>query len=141
MLLKLKKVAKNSRIAFEKQIDSKKKDMVLKRFASQLFINKKKIIFDDTEDRHAQLRVRLEYDGLSQAEFFRALVTGYLNKNDEINSFIKSYKSQYKTQSKRNLKYINDDDQKSNDMLGKFGIKDNELEDIFDLIAEQHPDL
>ena len=44
MLLKLKKVAKNSRVAFEKQIDSKKKDMVLKIFASQLFINKKKII-------------------------------------------------------------------------------------------------
>ena len=50
MLLKLKKVAKNSRIAFEKQIDSKKKDMVLKRFASQLFINKKKIIKENIKD-------------------------------------------------------------------------------------------
>tara|TARA_B100002051_G_scaffold160817_1_gene151989 strand:+ start:65 stop:1315 length:1251 start_codon:yes stop_codon:yes gene_type:complete len=50
MLSKLKKVAKNSRVAFEKQIDSKKKNMVLKRFASQLFINKKKIIKENIKD-------------------------------------------------------------------------------------------
>ena len=50
MLIKLKKVAKNSRVAFEKQIDSKKKDMVLKRFSSLLYINKKKIIKANIRD-------------------------------------------------------------------------------------------
>ncbi len=40
--------------------------------------NKKKVIFDDTDVRHARLKVRLEYDGLSQAEFFRSFITGYL---------------------------------------------------------------
>ena len=39
------------------------------------------------------------------------------------------------------MKYISKDYEKADELLGQFGIADNELEDIFDLIAEQHPDL
>ena len=101
----------------------------------------KRVAFEDTDIRHAQLKVRLDYDGLSQAQFFRALVTGYLDKDKNIISFIKNYKSNNKIQSKRNMEYIDKDDDKAEDLLEQFGIKNSELEDIFDLIAEQHPDL
>tara|TARA_Y100001973_G_C5193880_1_gene332846 strand:+ start:672 stop:995 length:324 start_codon:yes stop_codon:yes gene_type:complete len=101
----------------------------------------KRVAFEDTDIRHAQLKVRLDYDGLSQAQFFRALVTGYLDKDKNIISFIKNYKSDNKIQSKRNMEYIDKDDEKAEDLLEQFGIKNSELEDIFDLIAEQHPDL
>jgi len=101
----------------------------------------KRVAFEDTDIRHAQLKVRLDYDGLSQAQFFRALVTGYLDKDKNIISFIKNYKSDNKIQSKRNMEYIDKDYEKADELLGQFGIADNELEDIFDLIAEQHPDL
>ena len=100
-----------------------------------------RVAFEDTDIRHAQLKVRLDYDGLSQAQFFRALVTGYLDKDKNIISFIKNYKSDNKIQSKRNMEYIDKDDEKAEDLLEQFGIKNSELEDIFDLIAEQHPDL
>jgi len=50
MLLKLKKIAKNSRKAFEKKIDPIKKDKVLNKFVSLLLINKKKIIKENTKD-------------------------------------------------------------------------------------------
>ena len=63
----------------------------------------KRVAFEDTDIRHAQLKVRLDYDGLSQAQFFRALVTGYLDKDKNIISFIKNYKSNNKIQSKRNM--------------------------------------
>ena len=101
----------------------------------------KRVAFEDTDIRHAQLKVRLDYDGLSQAQFFRALVTGYLDKDKNIISFIKNYKYYKKIQSKRNMEYIDKDDEKAEDLLEQFGIKNSELEDIFDLIAEQHPDL
>ena len=101
----------------------------------------KKIVFSDTHIRHAQLKVRLDYDGLSQAEFFRSLVTGNLNKDKDLIEYIQNYKSSKGIQSKRNTKYVEDDNKKSSELLGKFGIKTDELEDIFDLIAEEHPDL
>ena len=101
----------------------------------------KKVIFSDTHIRHAQLKIRLEYDGLSQAEFFRSIITGYLAKDTDLLSYINKYKETNQTQSKRNLKYVSKDYEKANELLGQFGIGDSELEDIFDIIAEDHPDL
>ena len=101
----------------------------------------KKVIFSDTHIRHAQLRIRLDYDGFSQSEFFRCIVTGYLNKDKDLMEYIGKYKQNNKTQSKRNMNYIAKDDEKAHDLMEQFGIKDDELENIFDLIAEEHPDL
>ena len=101
----------------------------------------KKVVFDDTDTRHAQLKVRLEYDGLSQAEFFRSFITGYLDKDKSVMEYIKKYKERYKKMSKRNLKYQTKDTEAADDLLGQFGIKDEELENIFDVIAKSNPEL
>mgnify|MGYP001333120449 FL=1 len=101
----------------------------------------KRIVFESTTHKHAQLKVRLEYDSLTQAEFFRCLIDGYLNKDTRILKFIESYKQQKGKDSKRNTKYRTKDLQKGEELLEKFGIKDAELENIFDLIEEEFPDL
>ena len=101
----------------------------------------KKVVFDDTDVRHAQLKIRLEYDGLSQAEFFRSFVTGYLEKDKSVMEYIKIYKEKNRKLSKRNLKYQNNDNRMADELLGKFGIKDDEIENIFDVIAKSNPDL
>ena len=103
--------------------------------------NKKKVIFDDTDVRHARLKVRLEYDGLSQAEFFRSFITGYLEKDKFIMEYIQRYKDENKKMSKRNMKYQLKDLETADDLLGQFGIGDDELENIFDVIAKNNPDL
>ena len=101
----------------------------------------KKVVFDDTDVRHAKLKVRLEYDGLSQAEFFRSLITGYLDKDEHVMKYITKYKERNQKLSKRNMNYQKKDADIANDMLGQFGIKDEELENIFDVIAKSNPDL
>jgi hypothetical protein len=102
---------------------------------------KKKVIFDDTDTRHARLKIRLEYDGLSQAEFFRSLITGYLENDKSVMEYITRYKNDNKKLSKRNLKYQAKDTETADDLLGQFGIGDEELENIFDVIAKNNPDL
>jgi len=101
----------------------------------------KKIVFESNTHKHAQLKIRLEYDSLTQAEFFRSLIDGYLNKDIRILKFIDNYKAEKGKDSKRNTKYREKDLQKGDDLLEKFGIKDTELENIFDLIEEEYPDL
>ena len=103
--------------------------------------NKKKVIFSDTDVRHARLKVRLQRDGISQAEFFRSFITGYLEDDKNIIDFINNYKENNKKMSKRNMKYIKKDVEEAEDILGKFGIKDDELENIFDIIAKSNPEL
>ena len=102
---------------------------------------KKKIVFDDTDIRHAQLKVRLQHDGLSQAEFFRCMITGYINKDETLLQYVQDYKASKKIQSKAKRKKIKKDIEVGDDLMAKFGFKDDEIENIFDLIAEEHPDL
>jgi succinate dehydrogenase flavin-adding protein (antitoxin of CptAB toxin-antitoxin module) len=100
----------------------------------------KKIVFDDTDIRHAQLRIRLQNDGLSQAEFFRAMITGYIEKDKNIIKYIVSY-MESRGDSKRKVQILKNDLDMADHLMGKFGIEDEELENIFDLIAEENPDL
>ena len=102
---------------------------------------KKRIIFEDTDIRHARLRIQLDRDGLSQAEFFRTYVTAYLERDPNIVEFIVDYKLHNGTGQKRLTPIVAKEERLRNQLVNKFGIKDDELENIFDLIAEEHPDL
>ena len=102
---------------------------------------KKKVQFVDTDIRHAQLRIQLERQSLTQAEFFRACLTGMIENDPTFMKYIKNYKDSKKIGQKRSAKVIEKEDRVSDDLMKKFGIKDDELENIFDLIAEEHPEL
>ena len=71
-------------------------------------IKVKKIVFDDTDIRHAQLRIRLQHDGMSQAEFFRAMITGYIEKDKSIMNYIIKYMKK-RGDSKRKTKILEKD--------------------------------
>ena len=44
---------------------------------------KKQIVFEALDKKHADLRIRLHYDGIKQGEFFRCFIDGYLEKNEK----------------------------------------------------------
>ena len=97
----------------------------------------KRIVFVDSDHRHAQLVNRLRYDNLSQAEFFRIIVGGYIAGDDRIQNFVDEFKNQSvkKRKSSKKLKTS------GIDIANDLGLNDETIEDIFDLIAEEHPDL
>tara|TARA_Y100001938_G_C8020028_1_gene394801 strand:+ start:578 stop:901 length:324 start_codon:yes stop_codon:yes gene_type:complete len=102
---------------------------------------KKKIQFTDTDIRHAQLKIRLERENLTQADFFRACITGMSENDKDLMKFIRKYKETNNLGRKRDKKVTEQEDEQAEDLMSKFGIKDDELENIFDLIAEEHPEL
>ena len=102
---------------------------------------KKKIQFTDTDIRHAQLKIRLERENLTQADFFRACISGMSDNDKDLMKFIRKYKDVNNIGRKRDQKVSVKEDEQAEDIMLKFGIKDDELESIFDLIAEEHPEL
>ena len=102
---------------------------------------KKKIVFDDTDVRHAQLKIRLQHDSLTQAGFFRAIITGYLDNNSNIVNYLANYKEEHGIQNKKKRARVVEEIEQGTDLLEKFGIKNDEVEGIFDMIAEEFPDL
>ena len=107
-------------------------------------INKdKQILFLETEKRHADLKIKLKHYGISQSDFIRGCISGLINDDDKFLAFFfqlleeKSYRKSSKNKKKnedlikKGLNTIEED----------FGLKDSEIENIFDIIEKDHPDL
>jgi len=97
----------------------------------------KKVVFTVNDHRHAQLIIRLKHDDLRQSQFFRAFMSGYLEQDERILSFIDDLKQQSAKKKKKSKKLR----VKGTELLSDAGFSDSQLDDLFDLIAEEHPDL
>tara|TARA_B100000131_G_scaffold208278_1_gene200360 strand:- start:3968 stop:4294 length:327 start_codon:yes stop_codon:yes gene_type:complete len=103
--------------------------------------NKKKIVFYDTDDRHVALKVKLQYHGLTQAAFFRAVVSGLIDDDEYFADFLRSYKESNDIQSKRQRKVVNKEEEAAEKIKNSFSLETDEISNIFDMIEKEHPDL
>ena len=104
----------------------------------------RKVVFYDTTKRHTDLRIRLDYDGFTQSEFFRQMVTGYLEKDPRVMDYIHDYKAnkkKFRKQGKASLKKTKALYAKGEETKKKFGLDEDTIESIFDLLEKEHPDL
>ena len=99
--------------------------------------NNKRVIFTDTDHRHAQLTLKLKTDGITQAKFFRCLISGYLSDDHRIRDFVVEHGILSKVKKERNVKLRNTGQQ----IVSDLGLSDEQVDDIFDLISKEHPDL
>ncbi len=99
--------------------------------------NLKRIVFTDTDHRHAQLVVKLKNDGITQAKFFRSLITGYLNGDDRLVEFVRE-NGKLSIQRKNKIQKL---EEKGKALVQELGLDEEQVEDIFDMIAEEFPDL
>jgi hypothetical protein len=99
----------------------------------------KRIIFTDNEHRHAKLLIRLKHDGLKQSEFFRGIVTGYIEGDDRIQQYVHEISPQSKTRKTKSKKLLDEGRRRTQDFSAS--LSDDDVGDLFDLIAQEHPDL
>jgi len=103
--------------------------------------DRKKFMFYDTPKRQADLRIKLKNEGINQSQFFRAMITGYLSNDAGINDFLDKYKEKENIQSPSRRAILSKENASENLTAKLFGLDDNDIENIFDLIEEEHPDL
>lgn len=99
--------------------------------------SRKKIMFYDSEDRQIKLRVRCNFDGITQSQFFRMMITGYVENDLHLSEYIKSCKEKYQIHGlQKRIK--NDQMQKQKQLLNKkFALGQEEVENIFDIIETE----
>tara|TARA_Y100000310_G_C20192612_1_gene583172 strand:- start:101 stop:427 length:327 start_codon:yes stop_codon:yes gene_type:complete len=97
----------------------------------------KKIVFTENDHRQAKLITKLRQDGLTQSKFFRHMVTAYLDEDERIVSYVDEIKQQSKSR-KTKTKRLRD---QGNQAIDDLGLTEQQVVDIFDLIAKEHPDL
>ena len=97
----------------------------------------KQVVFTENDHRHAKLLIRLKHDGFTQAAFFREIITGYIEGDERILNYIDEVKPQSKRKKAKSKKLR----QSGQETMTAHGFSDDQIIDIFDIIAEEHPEL
>lgn len=101
----------------------------------------KKFTFYAKEQLHAKFKARMQYHSMSQSEFLRACVEAVVNQDPMMEMFIDHYKEENNKQSKAQRAKIKKDQNKSKELLDDLGLGDGEIDNIFDIIAKEHPEI
>ena len=98
---------------------------------------RKKIMFYDSEDRQIKFRIRCQHDGITQSQFLRMMVTGYIEEDSLIFDFLDKQKEKLNIQGKAKRNKISQIRRTTEKNIKKFSLDDNEIEDIFDIIETE----
>ena len=99
--------------------------------------NNKRIVFTESDHRHAKLILKLKADGLTQAKFFRSVITGYLDGDERIRDFVFEH-SDFSQNKKRKIEKLKI---KGDEALNELGLNENQIDELFDVISMEFPDL
>tara|TARA_Y100000593_G_C4225788_1_gene294365 strand:- start:329 stop:667 length:339 start_codon:yes stop_codon:yes gene_type:complete len=102
---------------------------------------KKVVQFTDDTKRYADLRIRLHYDGLRQGEFFRSLVLGYLERDEDLMKFVVKVQEEISRYSKSKRNKLKKTDTSRKETIEKYALDDDDIQSIFDLLEEERPEL
>lgn len=101
----------------------------------------KSILFRDTDKRHADLIVRLRRDGLTQSQFFKSVVTGYIQNDPNLILFLQKVKEKVAKPGKKKINKSYEDMVAGNEILDKLGISEGDVSFVFDLIERGEEDI
>ena len=107
---------------------------------SEEFYNKR-VVFRENDQVHAKLRIRLHYDGIKQSDFFRGCIEAYLSQDEEFEDFIETLKLKKSSQSKSKLAKSKKLKEKGKELSSKLALNSSEIENIFDMIEDEHEGL
>lgn len=98
---------------------------------------RKKFMFYDTEENQAKLKIRCQFDGFSQSQFFRMMLEGYVNNDEDVLQYIKGCKEKYGIQGQQKRNKIDSIMKRKKNTENKFALKTDEIENIFDMIESE----
>ena len=103
--------------------------------------DRKKFMFYDSSKRQTDLKIRLRTDNLNQSMFFRMMITGYLERDENLIMFIEGFKQDNQLEGRSHTKTIMKSAKASLETRNKFGLDTTDIENFFDIMEEEHPDL
>jgi len=91
---------------------------------------------------HENLKIRLFYDEIkTQSEFFRYCVESYLGRDTLFMAFLDDYKINKKVQSKKRVVKSRQLRESGHEMLRDLALTGEDIENIFDILEEDLPEL
>lgn len=102
---------------------------------------KTRVMFTLSERDKADFKIQLQYDSLTQVKFFRSIIDGYIKKDPELMVYINKFKKENSIQNNEQRKKVMTNIKQAKDVETKFALGDEEVDNIFDILEREHPDL
>lgn len=103
--------------------------------------NAKRIHFYANKDAHIRFRASLTKHNMTMSEFLRACCQAIIDDEENMLTFLEEYRRKSDKHSKRNNDIIGRDKKKGDSILQEFGLDDNDIEKLFDTIADHNPEI
>jgi hypothetical protein len=102
----------------------------------------KSIRFWVYDDDHARLIIRLRHNKIKVSQFFRAVIDGVIEEDPNLMAFLDNYVVEHKILSRHRFTKSLKLRKKGEEKLEDWGLLDDaDKENLFDLIAQEFPDL
>ena len=101
----------------------------------------KRILFEETDHQHAKLIIRLRHNSISQSDFFRAIVNGFINGDERICSFIEDHAADQKLLNSARIAKSRSLQKIGRQNLRDFALSEEDVENIYDIIENEMPEL
>jgi hypothetical protein len=102
----------------------------------------KSIRFWVYDDDHARLIIRLRHNKIRVSQFFRAVIDGVIEEDPNLMAFLDNYVVEHKILSRHRFTKSLKLRKKGEEKLEDWGLLDDaDKENLFDLIAQEFPDL
>ena len=95
---------------------------------------RKKIMFYESPDRQVRFRIKCQHDGMSQSQFFRLMLSGYIDDDPLVHEFLRGCKEKHGIQGKSKRDSLERIRKSSTALEKKFSLKASEIESIYDII-------
>lgn len=97
----------------------------------------KRIVFTTNDHEHAKFILKLKHDGFTQSSFFRLIIENYIQENESLLKFVDEIKPQSQVRRAKSMKLRMQGKQLTADL----GFSDGEVDNIFDILEQEFPDL
>ena len=101
----------------------------------------KRVIIKLPEKEHADLKILLHYDDLTQTGFFRAIAKGYVNRDELIVKYVEKYKETHGLQSEHKKKKRKEAEKERKKIMKDHALDVSEIDQLYDLVEKEFPEL
>ena len=98
---------------------------------------KKRVYFYEDRKKHIDFVNRLRVDNLNQAEFYRAMIDGYLKGDPDLMCYVDKFKQRAKIQGVSKRKVVNKLLRDADEVKKRFALDNDDVETIFDILESE----
>tara|TARA_R110002020_G_scaffold19398_1_gene67168 strand:+ start:226 stop:591 length:366 start_codon:yes stop_codon:yes gene_type:complete len=98
---------------------------------------KKRVYFYEDRKKHVDFVNRLRVDNLNQAEFYRAMIDGYLKGDPDLMCYVDKFKQRSNIQGISKRKVVNRLLRDADEVKRQFALNSDDVETIFDILESE----